>query len=182
MVLVIQERDERFLNFLTPSVMMILGVLLSGVGLLLWGISSRPIVWDKLTRFHELIALILLAIFISLTGLSSIWLLGVLLFVLWFLLGIGLIVQGLPPLSPSTWAVVLWLAVVNTALAFFLWNKTLQVLTAVEATIINSTMLIQIAVLAWLFLGEALNVINVIGLALAAIGVFIVNWKPVRQE
>lgn len=84
--------------FLTGSqfimVSLILGVLLSGVGLLLWGISSRPIVWDKLTRFHELIALILLAIFISLTGLSSIWLLGVLLFVLWFLLGIGLIGQA----------------------------------------------------------------------------------------
>jgi len=98
------------------------------------------------------------------------------------LLGIGLIVQGLPPLSPTTWAVVLWLAVVNTALAFFLWNKTLQVLTAVEATIINSTMLIQIAVLAWLFLGEELNLINVLGLALAATGVFNVNWKPDRRD
>jgi drug/metabolite transporter (DMT)-like permease len=93
------------------------------------------------------------------------------------LLGVGFIVQGLPPVSLSTWAVVLWLAVVNTALAFFLWNKTLQVLTAVEATIINSTMLIQIAVLAWLFLGEELNFINILGLALAALGVFIVNMK-----
>ena len=98
------------------------------------------------------------------------------------LLGIGLIVQGLPPLSPSTWAVVLWLAVVNTALAFYLWNKTLQVLTAVESTIINSTMLIQIAVLAWLFLGEKLNFINILGLALAGTGVFIVNWKPGQRD
>lgn len=73
---------------------LIFGSLFSGVGLFLWGLSSRPIVWDKLTRFHELIALILLAIFISLTGLSSLWLLGVLLFVLWFLLGIGLIGQA----------------------------------------------------------------------------------------
>ena len=98
------------------------------------------------------------------------------------LLGIGLVVQGLPLLSLSTWAVVFWLAVVNTALAFFLWNKTLQVLTAVESTIINSTMLIQIAVLAWLFLGEELNLINILGLALAATGIFIVNWKPNRQD
>ena len=93
------------------------------------------------------------------------------------LLGIGLIFQGLPPLSLSTWAVVLWLAVVNTALAFFLWNMTLQVLTAVESTIINSTMLVQIAILAWLFLGEELSFINMLGLALAAIGVLIVNMK-----
>jgi drug/metabolite transporter (DMT)-like permease len=97
------------------------------------------------------------------------------------LLGIGIFVQGLPPLNPSTWAVVLWLAVVNTALAFYLWNKSLRVLTAVEATIINSTMLIQIAVLAWLFLGEELKLFNILGLALAAMGVFIVNWKPDRQ-
>jgi drug/metabolite transporter (DMT)-like permease len=98
------------------------------------------------------------------------------------LLGIGISMQGLPAISPSTWVVVIWLAVVNTALAFFLWNKTLQVLTAVEATIINSTMLIQIAVLAWLFLGEELILINILGLALAATGVFIVNWKPDRRD
>jgi hypothetical protein len=73
---------------------LVFGLLFSTTGLLLWGLSSRPIVWDKLTRFHEFIALILLAIFICLTGLSSFWLLGALLFVLWFLLVIGLIGQA----------------------------------------------------------------------------------------
>jgi hypothetical protein len=34
------------------------------------------------------------------------------------------------------------------------WNKSLQTLTAVESSIINSTMLPQIAILAWLLLGE----------------------------
>jgi hypothetical protein len=73
---------------------LVLGLIFSGVGLLLWALSSRPIVWDKLTRIHELLALILLAIFICITGLSSMWLLGVFLLVLWFLLGIGLIGQA----------------------------------------------------------------------------------------
>jgi len=94
------------------------------------------------------------------------------------LLGIGLLIQGLPPISPSVWAVIIWLAVVNTALGFVLWNKTLQTLSAVESSIINNTMLIQIAVLAWLFLGEQLSVHNIVGLAFAAVGIFIVNWKP----
>ncbi|MCA9931883.1 MAG: DMT family transporter, partial [Anaerolineales bacterium] len=53
-----------------------------------------------------------------------------------FLLGSGFAVQGLPSISPSAWAVIAWLAVVNTALAFFLWNKTLRILSAVESSII----------------------------------------------
>lgn len=91
------------------------------------------------------------------------------------LLGMGLAVQGLPPISPRGWAIVAWLAVVNTALAFTLWNKALQELSAVESSIINNTMLIQIALLAWLFLGEGLGPRAVLGLILAAVGILIVQ-------
>lgn len=94
------------------------------------------------------------------------------------LLGIGLVFQGLPPVSPSVWVTIVWLAVVNSALAFFLWNKTLQILSAVESSIINNTMLIQIAVLAWIFLGEQITTFGIIGLAFAAFGVLLVNLKP----
>jgi drug/metabolite transporter (DMT)-like permease len=91
------------------------------------------------------------------------------------LLGIGLAVQGLPALSRASWIVIGWLALVNTALAFTLWNITLRTLTAVESSIINNTMLVQIAVLAWLFLGEQLTALDVAGLALAAVGVLVVQ-------
>jgi drug/metabolite transporter (DMT)-like permease len=94
------------------------------------------------------------------------------------LLGIGLATQGLPPLSPASWAVVAWLAVVNTAVAFTLWNGTLQRLSAVESSTINNTMLVQIAVLAWLFLGEGLALRDVVGLILAAVGILITHLKP----
>lgn len=93
------------------------------------------------------------------------------------LLGIGLVVQGLPPISLSAWITILWLAVVNTALAFFLWNKSLRILSAVESSIINNTMLVQIAVLAWIFLGEQITFYGLIGLGLAAVGVLLVNLK-----
>jgi drug/metabolite transporter (DMT)-like permease len=96
------------------------------------------------------------------------------------LLGIGLAVQGLPPPSPSGWAIVIWLAVVNTALAFTLWNTTLQVLSAVESSIINNTMLVQIAVLAWLFLGERLTLRDVAGLILALAGTLVVHVTGIR--
>lgn len=98
------------------------------------------------------------------------------------LLGAGLAVQGLPPLSPLGWGIVVWLAVVNTALAFTLWNRSLQELSAVESTMINNTMLIQIAILAWLFLGESLGLREVAGLALAAVGIFLTHLMPARRR
>ncbi|NIS44506.1 MAG: DMT family transporter [candidate division Zixibacteria bacterium] len=96
------------------------------------------------------------------------------------LLGSGLVIEDLTPISLNGWLVIAWLAVVNTAFAFTLWNVTLQELTAVESNIINNTMLIQIAILAWIFLGERLDAIGIFGLALAAVGVLIVNLKPRR--
>jgi drug/metabolite transporter (DMT)-like permease len=89
----------------------------------------------------------------------------------------GVTVQGLPPLSVQHWMIIGWLAVVNTAFAFTLWNHTLRTLTAVESSIINSTMLGQIAVLAWLFLGESLTWQRALGLVLAGLGTVIVQLR-----
>ncbi|MEB2288355.1 MAG: DMT family transporter [Anaerolineae bacterium] len=93
------------------------------------------------------------------------------------LLGAGIVTQGLPALSASGWLIIAWLAVVNTAFAFTLWNHTQRTLPAVETSIINNTMLIQIAVLAWVFLGEALNAREIGGLALAAAGTLLVQLR-----
>lgn len=87
----------------------------------------------------------------------------------------GVVTQGMPDLTLRSWLIVLWLAGVNTALAFTLWNATLQKLSALESSVINNTMLIQIAVLAWLFLGEGLGARQVVGILLAAGGALIVQ-------
>lgn len=89
----------------------------------------------------------------------------------------GLVVEGLPQLSWQSWLVVLWLAVINSALAFTLWNFTLRSLAAYESSLINNTMLFQIAILAWIFLGEGLAAGEVFGLLLAGIGVMIVGRR-----
>lgn len=90
----------------------------------------------------------------------------------------GAATQGFGPLEPSHWLIIGWLAVVNTAFAFTLWNHTLRTLTAVESSIINGTMLPQIAVLAWLFLGEPLNARQIGGILLVGAGVLIVQiWR-----
>ena len=98
------------------------------------------------------------------------------------LLGSGTALQGLPQLGPGSWAIVVWLAVVNTAFAFTLWNHTLRTLTAMESSIVNNTMLIQIAALAWIFLGESLGVKEIAGLLLAATGVLAVQLLGVRKQ
>jgi drug/metabolite transporter (DMT)-like permease len=99
------------------------------------------------------------------------------------LLGIGAGTQGIPRLSATNWLVVLWLAAVNSALAFTLWNRTLQYLSAMESSILNNTMLFQIALLAWLFLGEPLTWQKAGGMALAGAGTLAVQLRgKVRQE
>ena len=98
------------------------------------------------------------------------------------LLSSGISIEGFPSLNGRTWLLLIVLAVVNTAFAFWLWNKSLQVLTAMESSVINNTMLIQISILAWLFLGEKLTWIGVVGLAMAAVGTLLVNIKPSTRE
>jgi drug/metabolite transporter (DMT)-like permease len=90
---------------------------------------------------------------------------------------VGSTIQGLPPISFTNIIFLLWLAVVNTAFAFTLWNLTLQKLTAMESSIINGTMLIQIAVLAWIFLGESISLQGGVGMFIAGSGAVIVQLK-----
>ena len=93
------------------------------------------------------------------------------------LLVVGVVVQGLPHLTLANWAIVLWLAVVNSALAYTLWNRTLRTLSAMESSVINNTMLFQIAVLAWLFLGEHLTLAEATGVVLAVVGTLVVQVR-----
>lgn len=96
------------------------------------------------------------------------------------LLATGFAVEGVPRLTVSAWAIIVWLAIVNTALAFTLWNHTLRRLTAIQSSLINNTMLVQIALLAWLFLGEPIGAREAVGLLLAVLGVVLVQL-PARR-
>ena len=95
------------------------------------------------------------------------------------LLAIGVTVQGFGQLDLQSWLLIAWLAVVNTAFAFTLWNKTLRTLSAVESSVINNLMLLQIAILAFVFLGEVLSGKEIIGLILVSLGVI---WVQLRKK
>lgn len=98
------------------------------------------------------------------------------------LLSLGLVLEGIPSIPFVSWLSLIWLAVVNTAFAFTLWNRTLRHLTAMESSIINGTMLVQIAILAWLFLGEELSEVKVGGMILASLGAILVQFRPRAKE
>jgi drug/metabolite transporter (DMT)-like permease len=98
------------------------------------------------------------------------------------LLSSGLLLEDLPRLTLQSWLIITWLALVNTAFAFTLWNHTLRTLSAVESSVINNTMLIQIAILAWLFLHERLTPIEIAGLAVAGLGSLVVQIRRTRRK
>jgi drug/metabolite transporter (DMT)-like permease len=94
----------------------------------------------------------------------------------------GAVWEGIPLMRWQSWAMIAWLAVVNSALAFTLWNHTQRYLAAAESSLINNTMLIQITFLAWVFLREPVGVKQALGLGLAAIGAAVVQLRGQRAN
>lgn len=98
------------------------------------------------------------------------------------LLAVGLGLDGFPHLTWKLWAIIAWLALVNTAFAFTLWNHTQRTLPAVETSLVNNTMLVQIALLVWIFLGESLSGKQWLGMLLVLLGVALLqlSYRPVH--
>lgn len=143
------------------------GVIVAGLGILTNAVSSimgREI--NRSSQYHPLVVTV-----VSM-GAGSL-----------ALLAAGVIVEGWPTLGLPSWAIIAWLAVVNTAFAFTLWNRILRTLTAMESSIINGTMLIWIPVFAVVFLGERLAWKEAFGLVAVGIGTLIVQLRhlPIRR-
>lgn len=101
------------------------------------------------------------------------------------LLAAGLSFEDAPRFNFQSWIIIIWLAVVNTAFAFTLWNHTLRTLTAMESSIINGTMLVWVAIFAVIFLRETITVKQLLGLIATSIGTLIVQLrtvKPIKQR
>jgi len=95
------------------------------------------------------------------------------------LLVTGIALEGLPTINLQGWGIILWLALVNTAFAFTLWNHTLRTLSAVESSIINGTMMIWIPILAVIFLGETITLKEILGLGITGLGTLIVQLRKI---
>jgi len=91
------------------------------------------------------------------------------------LLGAGLAFQGLPPVGWKEIGIILWLAVVNTALTFTIWNHAQRILTATEISVINNAMMVEIPILAVFVLGERLTLQNLAGMGIVIAGILCVQ-------
>jgi drug/metabolite transporter (DMT)-like permease len=85
--------------------------------------------------------------------------------------------EGFSSVSSSSLIAIVWLGVANTALAFFLWNHALRRLRVFEISILQNTMLVQIALLSWIFLGEQLTIVKLVSISLVFVGVMIIQLK-----
>ena len=94
------------------------------------------------------------------------------------LISAGIAVEGLPALSLQAMAIIAWLAVVNTALAFTLWNFSLRHLTASQSSVINNAMPVQIGLLGWAFLGQEPGPWQWAGMIIVSAGVAVGQYQP----
>lgn len=91
-------------------------------------------------------------------------------------------VEGLPRFNPLAWAIVLWLAVVNTAAGYWLYNDALRTVTALQMNVVLNLSPLVTAFLAWLLLGETLHLIQILGMVIVIGGVVLVESSRPRSQ
>jgi probable blue pigment (indigoidine) exporter len=83
--------------------------------------------------------------------------------------------QGLPEMPMRAWWAVLWLALVNTAVAYGLYNYALRTLRAFEVNVLLNLAPVASAGLAWVVFGETLADGQLVGMASLICGVALVQ-------
>jgi drug/metabolite transporter (DMT)-like permease len=141
----------------------ILITLFSGLGWASYIIISR----HCLTRDNESV--------ITLTSIPM-------LFGAFMLLGTTGLTGNIVHVSFNGWMIILWLSIVNTAVAFFLWNHALKTLKAIEQAILQNSMLIQISLMAFFFLQESISEYNILGMIIVFSGVLLAQFRPRRKH
>jgi drug/metabolite transporter (DMT)-like permease len=90
----------------------------------------------------------------------------------------ALAIEGMPIIRVESIAVVVWLGILDTAIAYALYNHALRELTATEISAIISLTPLGTALIGWLCLGQQLVFVQIIGLVCTVIGILIVECRP----
>ncbi|MFF2025977.1 EamA family transporter [Streptomyces sp. NPDC058171] len=95
---------------------------------------------------------------------------------------IALAVEGAPPaLDGTAVAGYLYLAVANTALAYWLWFRGIGLLSATQVTFLGPLSPLTAAVIGWAALGESLTPLQVAGMLLALTATIAGQLLPARK-
>ena len=141
------------------------GLLLAGIGML--GMTGFAVLGREIARDGDIGTIPRSAIPLALGGVTT--------------LLIALPLEGAPGTSGTAWGIVVWLAVVNTALGYALYNHALGTLTALEVGIILNLMPLETGVLGWLVLDEGLRLIQIVGMVIVIAGVGLVQAGAARS-
>lgn len=98
------------------------------------------------------------------------------------LLAIAIPLEGMPDASLRTWGLILFLAAVNTALGYVLYNHALQSLQAFEINVVLNLSPIWTALFGWVLLGETLLIPQWAGMLVVMIGVLLVQRRKYKNR
>ena len=98
------------------------------------------------------------------------------------LLAIAVPLEGLPSASLRTWGLVLFLAAINTALGYVLYNHALQSLQAFEMNVLLNLSPIWTALLGWMLLDENLVSKQWAGIFVVLVGVMLVQKRNHKKR
>lgn len=90
----------------------------------------------------------------------------------------GLLAEPLPVLNRASVGILLWLALINSALAYFVYNHALQTLTALEMNVMFNLLTPLAAIMSVAWLGESLHPWQIIGIVVTTLGVIMVQMRP----
>ena len=93
------------------------------------------------------------------------------------LLLIAVPLEGWPIFNQKVLLIILWLAIINTAVAYILYNHALKTITALEMNVFLNLSPLGTAALAWFLLGESLSFKELFGVAIVIIGVTLVQVR-----
>lgn len=135
------------------------GIIASGLlAFAIFGILAR-----ELAREHQVNTLTLTAVPLGFGGGAALLL--------------ALTLEGLAKIPLAGWGIILWLALINTALAYMLHNHSLRVLTALELNVLLNLSPLGTALLAAILLEERVTSLQLAGIMIAIIGVVIVQRR-----
>jgi drug/metabolite transporter (DMT)-like permease len=137
-----------------------------GMGILLLGMlafSAFNLLGRRIARGREVGTLALTAFPLAIGGGS--------------MLLIALPLEGLPHASWTVWLLILWLAAVNSALAYVIYNHSLKILTAFEMSVVLNLSPAWTAMMAWALLAERLGVLEVLGILVLIVGIVLVQRR-----
>jgi drug/metabolite transporter (DMT)-like permease len=98
------------------------------------------------------------------------------------LLAIALPIEGIPNASLRTWGLVLFLAALNTALGYVLYNHSLQSLQAFEMNVLLNLSPLWTALLGWFLLDETLISLQWAGMFVVLVGVMLVQKRNYKRR